>query len=29
MVVFLSGPENGYITAQNIVVDGGFGRVRN
>lgn len=28
MVVFLSGPENGYITAQNIVVDGGFGRVR-
>ncbi len=28
MVVFLAGPENGYATAQNIVVDGGFGRVR-
>lgn len=28
MVIFLAGPENGYITAQNIVVDGGFGRVR-
>ena len=28
MVVFLAAPENGYITAQNIVVDGGFGRVR-
>jgi NAD(P)-dependent dehydrogenase (short-subunit alcohol dehydrogenase family) len=28
MVVFLAGPENGYTTAQNIVVDGGFGRVR-
>ena len=28
MVVFLAGPENGYVTAQNIVVDGGFGRVR-
>ena len=28
MVVFLAGPENGYVTAQNIVVDGGFGRLR-
>ena len=27
-VVFLVGPENGYVTAQNIVVDGGFGRIR-
>ena len=28
IVVFLSGTENNYITAQNIVVDGGYGRVR-
>lgn len=28
MVVFLCGAENNYITAQNIVVDGGYGRVR-
>lgn len=28
LVAWLSGPENGYVTAQNIVIDGGFGRVR-
>jgi 3-oxoacyl-[acyl-carrier protein] reductase len=28
LVAWLSGPENGYVTGQNIVIDGGFGRVR-
>lgn len=28
LVAWLCGPENGYVTGQNIVIDGGFGRVR-
>lgn len=28
LVVWLAGPENGYLTAQHLFVDGGFGRMR-
>ena len=28
LVVWLASPENGYVTAQHIFADGGYGRVR-
>ena len=28
LVVWLAGPENGYMTAQNVVIDGGFSRLK-